>query len=211
MRAGAMAAQMSQQFWMNCSAAMKLMRVGGTPASTAICSISRRTRFVEEPEAPEILRYAARSLAAQRFLALEQLGLDLVEAELQLPALVIERDHFAGGEFLVVVERGEQRLRLEARALIANRAHQPALGHFGIRAARLVGELQLDQFVAPAESLHGTPAAPALGARHPVAVAVLVLDRREAPHGEELAVDDAERVVGKLGPQLFSHGRLADG
>src|SRR6266436_4749300 len=40
---------------------------------------------------------------------------------------------------------------------------------------------------------------------------VLVLDRREAPHGEELAVDDAERVVGKLGPQLFSHGRLADG
>jgi len=45
MRAGAIAAQMSQQFWMNWSAAMKLTRVGGTPASAAICSISSRTRL----------------------------------------------------------------------------------------------------------------------------------------------------------------------
>ncbi|HEY6912037.1 MAG TPA: hypothetical protein VI356_21850, partial [Myxococcales bacterium] len=70
MRAGAIAAQISQQFWMNWRAAMKLMRVGGTPASVAICSISRRTRL-SSPEAPEVLGDPARGLAAQRLLALE--------------------------------------------------------------------------------------------------------------------------------------------
>lgn len=45
---------------------------------------------VGDGEPPHFLAEALGSTAAHRFLALESVGFDLVEAELELPALVVE-------------------------------------------------------------------------------------------------------------------------
>src|SRR3990172_7448492 len=77
---------------------------------------------VGDRKPPHLLADALGSAAAERLLALERVGLDLVEAKLELPALVVERGDLGGRIRLRVEQRGEQDLGLEAWALIAHGA-----------------------------------------------------------------------------------------
>jgi hypothetical protein len=93
-------------------AAVKLILVGATPASAATCSASKRTRLYASARPHSSWATPRGLFAARRLFAIEHDALDLVVAELDLPALVIERDDPGGGVSFGVDERGEQRLRL---------------------------------------------------------------------------------------------------
>jgi hypothetical protein len=66
----------------------------------------------------------------------------------QLPSLVIERADLVRGEADLVDERGEQELRLEAFALVADGAGIEGRGRRWVLAARLAADLELDKLVA---------------------------------------------------------------
>src|SRR5216684_3436100 len=114
---------------------------------------------VNEADAPEFLRDATGRLAAQGFLAVEHFRLHLVEPELELPTLVIERADLGSRIELAVDEGGEQRLRLEAAPLIADGASDPCAGEAMVGRARLRRDLQLDEVVVLAETAEHAPAA----------------------------------------------------
>ena len=80
-----------------------------------VARIRRRSgRFLRDP------RWR---LAPQRVGALESVRLDLVEAELEVPALVVERDDLGGGIGHRIEQRGEERLGAEASSSIGDRPH----------------------------------------------------------------------------------------
>ena len=148
----------------------KLIRVGGTSAAAAMRSISRRDQIVDEADAPEFLSNAARRSASESFFALQHLSLNLVEPELELPTLVVERSEILGRILCAVGKRGQQDLRLEPSPLIANCTSDPLRGEVGIVAARLGRDLEFDKVVAApqlAEHLHNGVL---LCARQPLAI-----------------------------------------
>ena len=66
---------------------------------------------VRDQHSPQLLFDTVGGSAPQRDLGVEQVGLDLVVAELDLPAFVVELDELFGGVCLGVRQRGQQPLR----------------------------------------------------------------------------------------------------
>ena len=81
--------------------------------------------IVGEHDPPELLANSLGCAAANRFLALEHVGLDLVVAQLDLPAFVIESHDLGRGIVGWVDERGQQRYGIEATSLVGNCARVP--------------------------------------------------------------------------------------
>src|SRR5206468_1961491 len=113
---------------------------------------------------------------ADRLLPIEQLGLQLVVAELELPAFVIERNDLTGGVSLLVQQRCEQYLRAESFPVIANRPHRPGSWQRSIRGTRVPRHVHLHELVALAEPPENAPRAVRLRTCQPVTVQPAHLD-----------------------------------
>src|SRR5215831_14228883 len=74
-------------------------------------------QVISDEQAPELLRHRSGTFASNRFFAVEHLGFDLVIAELDLPALVIQRSDFFGRKLLRIQQRCQERLWLETLSL----------------------------------------------------------------------------------------------
>jgi hypothetical protein len=102
---------------------------------------------VSEEDPPQLLLDSGRASAADRFLAVEQLRLDLVVAELQLPALVVQRRDLVGWKRVRIGQRGEQGLRAEALPLIGDSSRDTELWQARVLLASFARDLDLDERV----------------------------------------------------------------
>src|SRR6202022_2667086 len=88
-------------------------RVGRESRLSGNAQHFKPNQVVGEGEAPQFLSYTLGFLAADVLAPLQHLRFHLVVAELDLPALVIERRHLLGRILLRIEERREQSLWLE--------------------------------------------------------------------------------------------------
>src|SRR5688572_10035264 len=98
-------------------------------------------KVVDEADRPEFLGHAPRRSAAKRLFTVEHLRFHLVVSELDLPALVVERDDLLGRVFGSVDERREEPLRRKAGSVISDGTYAPSLRQ------RLVGFARLAAYV----------------------------------------------------------------
>src|SRR5262249_23329240 len=151
---------------------------------------------VPEDEAPDLLRDAGRRLAPQRLFALEGVGLHFVEAELKLPALVVEGDDLRRGVGDGVEQRREQQLGAEAAALVADRADLERRWPVRMGALHLVARREFEELI-PAPEAAGDPAlrraGALLGPREPVAVTRGIGEAVPQRIGRQAAIDEHER------------------
>ena len=160
----------------------------------------------------DFLRDARGRLAAQRLFALEGVGLHFVEAELEFPALVVERDELGGGIGHGIEQRGEQGLGAEAAALVADGADAEGRRQIAVDEAGLVAGTEVDEVIAGAEPLDDAAAErgrAGLGAGQPVALAGGIAELVKELVGRKLAVDDDERGIGELRPERGGQGEFA--
>ncbi len=183
--------------------------VGRQPRLSCDAQHFQPNQVVREREAPQLLRHSFGPLAADVLAPLEHLRLHLVIAELDLPALVVERSQLLGRVLDRVEQRGEQRLRLEAPPSVDDGTRDPGLRQIRLEQAGLVGDLQLDKRVAFAEFAHHTVAGIGARPRHPMPIAPPALQSEQGRGGEKRAVEDGERIVGDLAPQLTRQRQLA--
>ena len=128
-------------------------------------------QVVGDRESPHLLADALGGAAAEGFLALEGMRLDLVEAELELPALVVQLDDLGGGLQRWIEQRGQQGLGAESAALVADGADLERLGQLRMGPTRLAREGHLDELVVGAQPSQRAPLEVRLGAGQPVALA----------------------------------------
>src|SRR5271157_5066803 len=120
------------------------------------------------------------------------MGLDLVEAELELPALVVELGNLSRGIGGRIEQRGEQGLGPEAAALIADGADFERLGQFGMGAARVPRGGDLDELVIVSQPSAGAPREVRLGADQPVALAAARGEAMQQGVGEEATIQNCD-------------------
>ena len=105
-------------------------------------------QIVAESEAPHFLPDARGRFAAQRLFAFQHVRLHLVEAEFELPALVVESDQLGRGVGDGVEQRGEQRLGAEAAVVVADGAHPQCGRKVAVHEAGLMARAQFDEGIA---------------------------------------------------------------
>ena len=82
-------------------------------------------QVVGQADRPQLLHHALRLPAPNRLFALEEVRLHLIEAKLDLPALVVQRTNLVGRVRLIVEHRRQKCLRSEARSPIRDGSHGP--------------------------------------------------------------------------------------
>jgi hypothetical protein len=95
--------------------------------------------------------------AADRLETLEHVGLELAEAQLDLPAPVIERAQLRRGVLFRIDQGGQQDARGIALALVADGADVEVRGQMRMVSACFRADLHLDQLIVLAEVLDHTP------------------------------------------------------
>src|SRR6266849_821357 len=101
-------------------AVMKLIRLGGSWASSAMRSISSRTKLYARPTPQSSWATPSRVWPADGLLALQHFCLHFVIAKLHFPALVVERNNLARRKCFAVYQGSEQPLRTKTFALVAD-------------------------------------------------------------------------------------------
>src|SRR5205085_10041876 len=122
-------------------------------------------------ESPSVVGDGGRAAAAQRLLAIEQLGLELVIAGLHPAALVVEGDDLLGRKSHGIEERGEQHLGSVAGSLVGDGTSRIRPGQGRVALARLVGNRQFYECVAGAHLMENAPARAGTRADQPVTLA----------------------------------------
>jgi hypothetical protein len=124
--------------------------------------------IVPERQSPDLLMDPSGHSAAEGFIALERVRLHFVEAELEFPALMVERRQLSREIGEGIEHRREQRLRPKAGTVIAHGAHVEARGELGMEDTRGATGDEIDQRIARAERLRMPDGQPLLFPREPV-------------------------------------------